>query len=144
MTYCHVYHNLKQVHEEHVTSTAHTKKCIFPVWLIYLVLSQGNLCNLGVPCDRLLITQGPLSVASRAHTRQQPKYDLWPYKRWTTRAASPTRPNAKRGLACCPRDSYKQLAGNGFKFTDPCSLTMGSSKMYVNTLWVTFNHLYKR
>ena len=59
-------------------------------------------------------------------------------------AASPTRPNAKRGLACCPRDSYKQLAGNGFKFTDPCSLTMGSSKMYVNTLWVTFNHLYKR
>ena len=35
--------------------------------------------------------------------------------------------NAKRGLACCPRDSYKQLAGNGFKFTDPCSLTMGSS-----------------
>ena len=35
--------------------------------------------------------------------------------------------NAKRGLACCLRDSYKQLAGNGFKFTDPCSLTMGSS-----------------
>ena len=35
--------------------------------------------------------------------------------------------NAKRGLACCPRDSYKQLAGNGFKFTDPCSLIMGSS-----------------
>ena len=35
--------------------------------------------------------------------------------------------NAKRGLACCPRDSYKQLAGNGCKFTDPCSLTMGSS-----------------
>ena len=33
--------------------------------------------------------------------------------------------NAKRSLACCPRD--KQLAGNGFKFTDPCSLTMGSS-----------------
>ena len=35
--------------------------------------------------------------------------------------------NAKRGLACCPRDSYKQLAGNGFKFTDPSSLIMGSS-----------------
>ena len=35
--------------------------------------------------------------------------------------------NAKRGLTCCPQDSYKQLAGNGFKFTDPCSLTMGSS-----------------
>ena len=25
--------------------------------------------------------------------------------------------NAKRGLACCPQDSYKQLAGNGFKLT---------------------------
>ena len=35
--------------------------------------------------------------------------------------------NAKRGLACCPQDSYKQLAGNGFKFTDLCSLTMISS-----------------
>ena len=30
--------------------------------------------------------------------------------------------NAKRGLACCPRDSFKQLAGNGFKFTDPGKL----------------------
>ena len=37
------------------------------------------------------------------------------------------RANAKRGLACCPQDSHKQLAGNGLKFTDPCPLTMGSS-----------------
>ena len=26
--------------------------------------------------------------------------------------------NAKRGLTCCPQDSYKQLAGHGVKFTD--------------------------
>ena len=50
----------------------------------------------------------------------------------------PPKANAKRGLTCCPQDSYKQLSGNGIKFTYPWSLTMGSSEGYVNTLRVTF------